>query len=149
MVSQLGGRVWPAFWGAVGALSACLMAWAAYTDLGWGWFSVAVMLLMAPVPVVYAVWCHRETAPGEGIGDPSRFQFRVGRGVACALWALLGVGVLGWLTLGLEASLFAGTMLIWSLCLPELRVAHIVWTMRRRDAGENVVEARSGGEGGA
>lgn len=33
MVSQIGWRFWPAVWGAVGALSACLMAWEAYTDL--------------------------------------------------------------------------------------------------------------------
>ncbi|GAA1452844.1 hypothetical protein GCM10009618_12130 [Nesterenkonia lacusekhoensis] len=153
MVSQFGWRFWPVVWGAVGALSASLMAWGAYTDLAWGWFSAAVMLLMVPVPVVYAVCCHRGVSPEGGIGEPSRFQFRVARGVACALWVLLAAGVLAWMAWGSsELSLSASAMLIWALSLQELRVVHIVWALRRRSEEENAGVEHAGaepaGEGG-
>lgn len=140
MVSQSGWRFWPALWGVFGAMSALLMAWHACSVLDWGWFSVAVALLMAPVAPVFAIAYYRGTPIEKAMGAPSPLDLAVTKWVSYGLWALFGLGVLSAAFGDYEPSRPAISLLIWGICLQELRVAYIVREMQRREAEASEAE---------
>lgn len=146
MVSQSGWRFWPAFWGVFGAVSALLAAWGTYSGLGWAWYLALLMTPLAIHPVNYAISYYREIPPEAGFKNPTPRQFTVAKWVSYGLWALFGLGVLAQNFWEYVPSPSVMSLLSWGISLQELRVAHIVRGMRRREAERAEAEAAEAAE---